>query len=95
MTCRNLWRRWRARKINASHKNLTADVKGEIEIENKVLVIRRIHVLYHISAPAEARETVKRVHRIHADHCPVYRSLYKAIEISTEYRLKNILRWTK
>ncbi|TAK05915.1 OsmC family peroxiredoxin [bacterium] len=77
-----------ARKINASNGNLTADVRGEIETEDKVLVIRRIHVVYHLRAPAEVQETIERVHRIHAERCPVYRSLHKAIEITTEYRLE-------
>lgn len=63
-------------------------MRGEIETEDNVLVIRRIHVVYHIKAPAEAREIIERVHRIHAGHCPVYRSLYKAIEITTEYQLQ-------
>jgi uncharacterized OsmC-like protein len=66
---------------------LSAEVRGEIETEDGVLVIRRIHVIYHIKAPAEARESIERVHSIHKEHCPVYRSLYKAIEITTEYRL--------
>lgn len=52
-----------------------------------MLVIRRIHVVYHIIAPSDARDTIDRVHRMHAEHCPVYRSLYRAIEITTEYRL--------
>ena len=79
-----------ARKIKASDRHLTADVRGEIELEDNVLVIRRIHVIYHISAPADARETIERVHRIHAEKCPAYRSLHKAIEITTEYQLKEI-----
>ncbi|MDA2937662.1 OsmC family protein [Acidobacteria bacterium AH-259-A15] len=62
---------------------------GEIEKEDGVLVIRRIHVVYHLSAPSEQRETIERVHRIHKEHCPVYRSLYKAIDITTEYRLED------
>jgi uncharacterized OsmC-like protein len=53
-----------------------------------VLVIKRIHVIYHLKASAGSREVVDRVHRIHAKHCPVYQSLYKAIEITTEYRLE-------
>jgi hypothetical protein len=28
------------------------------------------------------------VHGLHADHCPVYRSLYKAIAITTEVRIQ-------
>ncbi len=64
-------------------------MRGEVELENNVLVIKRIHVVYHLVAPQDVKETVERVHRIHADHCPVYRSLYKAIEITTECRLED------
>lgn len=67
---------------------MTADVTGEIETEDNVLVIRRIHIIYNLKAPAEARETVERVHQMHAAHCPVYRSLHKCIEITTEYKLE-------
>ncbi|MFL6333232.1 MAG: OsmC family protein [Pyrinomonadaceae bacterium] len=77
-----------ARHIHASNRHLTADVTGEVELEDGVLVIRRIHVAYTLIAPASAREVVERVHRVHAEHCPVYRSLHKAIEITTEYRLR-------
>ncbi|GAC1401180.1 MAG: hypothetical protein NVSMB56_16330 [Pyrinomonadaceae bacterium] len=66
---------------------MTAEVRGEIEKEDNVLVIRRIHVVYHLTAPTEAHETIERVHSMHAEHCPVYRSLYKSIEITTEYKL--------
>jgi uncharacterized OsmC-like protein len=41
-----------------------------------------------LKAAAGSREVVDRVHRIHAKHCPVYQSLYRAIEITTEYRLE-------
>ncbi|MEO8073831.1 MAG: OsmC family protein [Acidobacteriota bacterium] len=76
-----------ARQINASNKNLTAEVTGEIEKEDNVLVIKRIHVVYQLNASENMRETVERVHEMHAEYCPVYRSLYKAIDITTEYRL--------
>jgi len=74
--------------MDASNKRLTAEVRGEIETEDNILVIRRIHVTYHLVAPAEARQTIERVHRVHTEHCPVYRSLYKTIEITTEYKLE-------
>jgi len=61
-------------------------VTGEIEVEEGVLVIRRIYVVYHIQAPAEAKAIIERVHQVHADHCPVYKSLHKAIEITTSYQ---------
>jgi uncharacterized OsmC-like protein len=76
-----------ARKIDASGGKLVGQVRGEIETEDGVLVIRRIHVTYEIAAPEEARQTIERVHGMHADHCPVYRTLKPAIAITTEFRL--------
>ena len=66
---------------------MTADVRGEIENEEGVLVIKRIHVLFHLKAPAAARETVERVHGFYAQKCPVYRSIHTAIAITTAYEL--------
>jgi uncharacterized OsmC-like protein len=51
-------------------------------------VIRRIHVTFRLAAPAAAREVVERVHGIYAMRCPIYRSLYKAIDITTEVKLE-------
>jgi len=47
---------------------------GEIELEEHVLVIRRIHRTSSEGCRAH-RETAARVHGIFADKCPVYRSL--------------------
>lgn len=63
---------------------LTSDAAGEVETENKVLVLKRIHVVYHLTTMAEDADTVRRVHGFHADYCPVYRSLKAAIAITTE-----------
>lgn len=38
----------------------------------------------HLEAPADQRETAERVHGIFANFCPVYRSIHKAIETTTE-----------
>jgi uncharacterized OsmC-like protein len=53
-----------------------------------VLVIKRIHVLFHLKAPAAARETVERVHGFYKQKCPVYRSIHMAISITTAYEIK-------
>jgi uncharacterized OsmC-like protein len=50
-------------------------------------VIRRIHVTYRLSAPAASRDVVERVHEVHKKSCPIYRSLYRAIDITTEVKL--------
>jgi uncharacterized OsmC-like protein len=33
-------------------------------------------------------DAAERAHRIHADNCPVYRSIYKAIDITTELQIE-------
>ena len=76
-----------ARNISASDGRLTADVRGEVEADYGVLVIRRIHVGFMLRASEDARETIERVHGFFASKCPVYRSLSPAIEITSSYTL--------
>jgi uncharacterized OsmC-like protein len=76
-----------ARQINASEGRLTADVTGEVETEEGVLVIRRIQVVMRLAAPEEVRETVARVHGIYAMRCPLYRTLHNAIQIASSFEL--------
>jgi organic hydroperoxide reductase OsmC/OhrA len=63
---------------------LIADAVGEVEKENNILVLRRIHVRFHLRAKPEHRETAERVHGVFHDSCPVYRSLRAAIAMTTE-----------
>jgi uncharacterized OsmC-like protein len=49
-----------------------------------VLVIRRIHVRYHLKVESSKRETAERVLGVHADACPVARTLGGCIAITTE-----------
>jgi uncharacterized OsmC-like protein len=71
-----------ARQI--SFDNLSADTVGEIETEGKVLVIRRIRQIFHLTAGEEDRVTIERVLGVYADSCPVARSIKNCIEISSE-----------
>ena len=72
-----------ARHIDASGGRLTADVTGEVEKEEGVLVIRRIHVRMQLAAPEDARQTVDRVHEMYAMRCPLYRTLHRCIELTS------------
>lgn len=76
-----------ARRIAASDGKLTADVTGEVEEEEGVLVIRRIHVAMCLVAPEATRETVERTHGTYAMHCPLYRTLHKAIQLTSSFEL--------
>ena len=61
-----------------------SEAVGEVELEGRVLVIRRIHVRLKLKAEEQDRETAFKVHGLFAEKCPVYLSLYKAIAITTE-----------
>jgi uncharacterized OsmC-like protein len=76
-----------ARQINASDGRLTADVTGEVEEEEGVLVIRRIHVSMQLAAPEDAREKVERAHSVYPMKCPLYRTLHKAIQLTSSFEL--------
>ena len=61
---------------------------GEVETEDHVLIIRRIHTTLKLKADRSHWETAQRVHGFFADKCPVYRSLKAAIAITTELVLE-------
>jgi len=76
-----------ARQIDASNGKLTADVTGEVETEEDVLVIRRIHVVMRLVASHDVKETVERVHGIYAMRCPLYRTLRNTIQLTSSFEL--------
>ena len=76
-----------ALQIDASDGRLSGDVTGEVETEERVLVIRRIHVAMRLAAPEEIRGTVERVHGSYPMRCPLYRTLHKAIELTSSVEL--------
>jgi uncharacterized OsmC-like protein len=76
-----------ARQIDASGGRLTAEVTGEVETEDGVLVIRRIHVAMRLAASDDLRPTVERVHGVYAMRCPLYRTLHQAIALSSSIEL--------
>jgi uncharacterized OsmC-like protein len=61
-----------------------SEAVGEVELDENVLVIRRIHVVLKLKAAESHRETANRVHGFFAGRCPVYRTLIPAIAITTE-----------
>jgi len=76
-----------ARQIDASNGKLTADVTGEVEAEDGVLVIRRIHVAMHLIATEDVRPTVERTHNAYPLHCPLYRTLHNTIQLTSSFEL--------
>ncbi|MCK5205268.1 MAG: OsmC family protein, partial [Desulfobacterales bacterium] len=75
-----------AREIPAGEGRLISEARGEIEKDGNVLVIRRIHVTYHLKLKPDQQETAQKVLGFHADKCPVARSIKGSIEVTTELK---------
>jgi uncharacterized OsmC-like protein len=76
-----------ARHIDASDGRLSGEITGEVEAEEGVLVIRRIHLAMRLIASEETRPVVERVHEVYAMRCPLYRTLYKTIQLTSSVTL--------
>ena len=76
-----------ARHIDASNGRLTGEITGEVETEDDVLVIRRIHLSMRLIAPEEVKPVVERVHEMYAMHCPLYRTFHKTLQLTSSYEL--------
>jgi uncharacterized OsmC-like protein len=64
---------------------LSSEAEGEVYVEDKVLVIKRIRVRYTLTGCAEDhREAAERAHSFHAARCPVAKSIGGSIDITTE-----------
>ncbi|HYK59843.1 MAG TPA: OsmC family protein [Bryobacteraceae bacterium] len=77
-----------AREIDASHGRLTSETVGEIELEDDVPVLRRIHVRLKLKASESEHETAMRLHQRFAGRCGVFRTLKSAIGITTELSIE-------
>lgn len=47
------------------------------------MVIKRIHVTYRLKLEAAMREAAERAHNIHANYCPVARTIRDCVDITT------------
>ena len=64
------------------------EATGEIEKEDGVLVIKRIHVRYTLRVGTGAdRDKIQRAFEHYKPRCPVYRSIGGSIDCTTELEL--------
>jgi uncharacterized OsmC-like protein len=63
------------------------EATGEVELEQKVIVLKRIEVRYRLKVPEDKREVADRVHDVHHRSCPVARSIGDAVDITTRLEL--------
>ena len=68
----------------ASEGRLTAIARGEVEVEDKVLVLKRIHVVFALRGVAEREPEAQRAHEHYKSRCPIYRSIHRAIDVTSD-----------
>jgi uncharacterized OsmC-like protein len=77
-----------ARGIPAGDGFLSSESEGQLEKENNILVIKRVHITYILNIDkalyAEKQAAIQRAFDLHADSCPVYRSIHTSIDITKE-----------
>jgi organic hydroperoxide reductase OsmC/OhrA len=78
-----------ARGIRATWRELQSEAVGEVEADGRVLVIRRIHVVYRLKLSSDKRDAALRAHHAHVGNCPIARSIQGAIEVTTELLLED------
>lgn len=68
---------------------MTAVAHGDVEADEGVLVLRRIHVVFTLAgAAADKIDSAIRAHEVFKMKCPVYRSVYRAIDVTTELKIQ-------
>lgn len=73
-----------ARGIPVDGGRLRVEAVGEVETDDGVPVLRRIHLVAHLRAEESQRAAARRVAASFEQRCPIYRSLRAAIDITTE-----------
>ena len=63
---------------------LTADVEGDIEDVDGILVVTKIRLKYHFAVPREKREAAERALSVHKEGCPASLSVERGIQVSWE-----------
>lgn len=67
-----------------------SEAEGRIGLDGDVLVVRSIHVTYHLRLEPDKEEVASRVHEMHAEHCPVARTIRDCVEISTALEVEYV-----
>jgi uncharacterized OsmC-like protein len=70
-----------ARKIPAYGGTLETEVEGDIEEENKLLLLTKVHIKYKLSIPKGKRAEAERALQLHDSRCPVSQSVQRGIKV--------------
>lgn len=74
----------KARGIPSDGDRLTAEGEADVEVQDGVMVMRRITVRYRLRLDGDRREAAERAHAHHVRACGVARSVMPSLDIRTE-----------
>lgn len=74
----------KARGIPTGDGRLQVEAVGDVELDDDILVVRRIHVVAHLVAAEAHRPAAERVAATYERRCPIYRTIGSAVRITTE-----------
>ena len=77
-----------AREISPEEGRASCVATGEIETEEGVLIIKRIHVHFTVRSNEDKRPVIERLHGVFASKCPLFRSLRSSIQITSSFELQ-------
>lgn len=63
--------------------DLETRVTGEVEKEDGVLVLQRVHSVFRVKVADDTHDTVERVAQLAISKCPVARSIEGSIAVTT------------
>ena len=55
-----------------------------------MLVVRRMHVRYQLRLQPAQHAAAERAYNVHADNCPVYRTIRGCVDITTSLEMEDI-----
>ena len=70
-----------ARKIPAYGGTLETEVEGDIEEENKLILLTKVRIKYKLSIPKGKRAEAERALQLHDSRCPVSQSVQRGIKV--------------
>ncbi|MEM7354448.1 MAG: OsmC family protein [Acidobacteriota bacterium] len=69
------------RRVVLAPENIRAEVRGINEIRDRMPVLTRVEIDYHLRIPQGTREVVERALSRHQEKCPTAATLKSAVEI--------------
>ncbi len=71
-----------ARGVKLQGDQIWADATGYLQPRDRLPLLTRVHVHYHLAIPPGTRETVDRLLEKHAEKCPTAQSFKGVIEVT-------------